>query len=189
MPWGQIAGAVIGGMMARQGAKKQNTENRIASAKQMAFQREMSNTAYQRGMNDMQQAGLNPILAGKMGGASTPGGATYQAQNANLAGIQASANVANVIANTNKTNEETKILKDTAGSALPKTIEGFMRLIKENASSAADMLNKKLRESAKINAMKKKKIPIGKTYKIPKVAKQKTQKLKRQPQWEIIGEL
>ena len=42
---------------------------------QMNFQREMSNTSYQRSMSDMKKSGLNPILAGKLGGASTPGGA------------------------------------------------------------------------------------------------------------------
>jgi len=130
MVWGHVAGAVIGGMMAQKGAKKQNTENRIATAKQMAFQREMSNTAYQRGMTDMQKAGLNPILAGKMGGASTPGGASYQAQNVGQAGQQAFANVANVMASTAKLKaetaqikEKTLITKETKDSPIIKTTD------------------------------------------------------------------
>lgn len=42
---------------------------------QMKFQRRMSNTSYQRAINDMEQAGLNPMLAYSQGGSSTPGGA------------------------------------------------------------------------------------------------------------------
>lgn len=48
---------------------------RVAEAKKNRdFQQEMSSTAYQRAMQDMEKAGLNPMLAYKQGGASTPGG-------------------------------------------------------------------------------------------------------------------
>jgi hypothetical protein len=77
-----IAMAVGSALLNRQATKSANKQTRIATANQMAFQREMSNTSYVRGMEDMRQAGLNPILAGKMGGASTPTGASYVAQKA-----------------------------------------------------------------------------------------------------------
>jgi hypothetical protein len=66
--------SLLGGMMQNRAAKS-------AAATQMAFQKDMSDTSYQRGMADMKAAGLNPILAGKMGGASTPSGSTYTPQN------------------------------------------------------------------------------------------------------------
>ena len=66
------------------GAKQRNKAAQKAASNQMSFQKNMSNTSYQRGMEDMKKAGLNPILAGKMGGASTPGGATYQPENVGM---------------------------------------------------------------------------------------------------------
>jgi hypothetical protein len=57
-----------------------NEQSAKSAQAQMDFQERMSSTAYQRQMADMLKAGLNPILAGNSGGASTPGGASYDAK-------------------------------------------------------------------------------------------------------------
>ena len=75
-----LAMAVGSALLNRQATKSANKQTRIATAKQMAFQQRNSDTSYVRGMEDMKNAGLNPILAGKMGGATTPTGASYSAQ-------------------------------------------------------------------------------------------------------------
>ena len=93
-----IGAALIGGAVSGFGAYRANRENRATSARQMAFQERMSNTAYQRSMADMRKAGLNPILAAKLGGASTPQGASYTAQNAGLAATQGFQQVSSGIA-------------------------------------------------------------------------------------------
>lgn len=82
-----IGGALLGGAVSGYGQYRANKETASSVNRQMQFQERMSNTAYQRGMADMKAAGLNPILAGKLGPASSPTGASYVAGNVGGAAV------------------------------------------------------------------------------------------------------
>ena len=55
------------------------------------WQEHMSSTAYQRAVEDMRKAGLNPILAFSNGGASTPGGSAGTISGASMGLASSSA--------------------------------------------------------------------------------------------------
>lgn len=65
--------------------------NSAEALKNREFQERMSNTAYQRAVEDMKKAGLNPILAYANGGASTPGGSGATITGASMGMPSASA--------------------------------------------------------------------------------------------------
>ena len=75
------AGALGAGIVGALGQSSANRQNLKIAREQMAFQERMSGTAYQRAVDDMRLAGLNPMLAFQQGGASTPAGQTATMQN------------------------------------------------------------------------------------------------------------
>lgn len=83
--WWQIAlgagAAILGGLLNKKGAEDSNETNKQIASDNTAFQERMSNTAWQRGVADMQAAGINPMLATSQGPASQPSGSTTQVQN------------------------------------------------------------------------------------------------------------
>ena len=91
------AGSLLSAGASYIGQRNANRRNIALTREQMAFQERMSNTAYQRAMQDMKLAGLNPILAAKQP-ASTPGGSSTRVESAIGAGVQAFNNTNSALA-------------------------------------------------------------------------------------------
>lgn len=146
-----LASTALGAGLSYKGAKLANATNlRIAREqmgfqkesvdKQMQFQERMSNTAYQRAMEDMRKAGINPILAYNQGGASSPVGASAQgarttvenqlgaAVNSAIAMRRVMTDLAKARADVALTNEMVKAAKyENVGKKVEAGIdEGFM---------------------------------------------------------------
>lgn len=148
-----LAAATIGaGILAYKGAREQNAANAQQAANQMAFQERMSTTAHQREVEDLKKAGLNPMLSAKLGGASSPGGAQARMENTNAAGTAAamnSAQMANLQANTKKTNAEANVIEKTGQ---PTAEANLTKIMQENVSQ--DIKNQEAGEVLKYRLQK-----------------------------------
>lgn len=77
---GSLAGGLFTNASNRNIASSANQAAELSSERQMQFQEQMSSTAWQRGVKDMEAAGLNPMLAYSQGPATTPTGSSFNPQ-------------------------------------------------------------------------------------------------------------
>ncbi|AJK28257.1 putative minor capsid protein [Eel River basin pequenovirus] len=124
--WTGFAGSALGAAASGLGSFFQNREAARSVDKQIAFQRESRQNAYQWAMADMRKAGLNPILAYKQGGAAPAAGASYQpsnvlgeAVNSARANAQAAAQLKQLRASADNLQQDTaKKLEETHKTAV-----------------------------------------------------------------------
>jgi hypothetical protein len=168
---GSLLSPVVGAIGSMFGASQANQASAASVQQQENFQEQMSDTSYQRGMADMKAAGLNPMLAYAQGGASSPSGASYTAQNVASAlptaagqvqsGIQAGDVMANIESSTasntsavelNKSNEALNAAKQrytdllsqgqSADNARKEVMGHLWDLVPEGVSNISNLASK-----------------------------------------------
>lgn len=138
-PFAGAIGSVAGGLLGYQGQREANKMNIQLGREQMGFQERMSGTSYQRAVADMQQAGLNPMLAYQQGGASSPEGALPQVTNAPGAGVAAAMQAASVIAGVEKMRAETQNVRADTQVKMEGQLPELMQRVLTGRASAREM--------------------------------------------------
>lgn len=158
---------LISGLLNFIGGERANDAREELAQEQMQFQERMSSTAYQRGVKDLEAAGLNPMLALMKGGASSPQGAMAQVENtlggavtSAISGSIASETVKNLRAQNELLGEQTKKTTAERAEAESRTVKNYAELPQIEAltgqytASASELKNREmLQNEQKVNLM------------------------------------
>lgn len=121
---------IVSGVLGLIGGERANNAREDAASAQMAFQESMANSQYQRGVKDLEAAGLNPMLALMKGGAAAPQGAMAQVENS-LGGAVTSAISGSVASETVKNlQEQNELLKAQQKKTESERAESDSRTVK-----------------------------------------------------------
>lgn len=139
-----LAGSVATGLINQRSANKSMQFSSAQAARQMRFQDEQSRTQYQRAVADMRKAGINPMLAAKLGGNAAMSGAMGSGAQATMPDLGSTINSAQNVrqmepirkaeAELKRIEVEIKKLKDLPAA----TVKGFSDRIVSQAIEVID---------------------------------------------------
>lgn len=132
--WVPAAVAAAGSLI---GSERANRQTRELAREQMAFQERMSNTSYQRAVQDMELAGINPMLAFQQGGASSPGGASATMQDVMSPAISSAQQARRINAELTTMRENQNLIRKQADKA------GWEARVAENTEHMTNMQNER----------------------------------------------
>lgn len=147
------------GILGYMGQREANEMNLQIARESMDFEERMSSTAHQRAVNDLREAGLNPVLAAAQP-ASTPQGKTATMENEMAAGINSAmsfmqiakqhAEVRNINAETERTKNMTDMTEPLSQimSTVGKYLEPGTNSAKSSAKPAMESLGNVLKGTA-----------------------------------------
>ena len=139
-----IGGSVVTGLFNQRSANKSMQFSSAQAARQMQFQDEQSRTQYQRAVADMKAAGINPMLAAKLGGNAAMSGAMGSGAQATMPDLGSTINSAQNVrqmepirkaeAELKRLEVDIKKLKDLPAA----TVKGFKDRILSQAITVID---------------------------------------------------